>query len=38
LLFAVGMGDELGSFDGFYEHGLLGLIKPVAHDDDEDGD
>jgi uncharacterized protein (TIGR03118 family) len=36
LLFAVGMGNEVGSFDGFYEHGLIGLIKPVrAH---EDGD
>jgi uncharacterized protein (TIGR03118 family) len=30
LLFAAGIGDEVGSFEGFYEHGLLGLIKPAG--------
>jgi uncharacterized protein (TIGR03118 family) len=40
LMFAVGMGNEIGSFEGFYAHGLLGLIKPVGHhhDDGDDGD
>lgn len=38
LLFAEGMGNEIGSFDGFYEHGLIGLIKPVPAHEDDDGD
>ena len=40
LLFVAGMGDEVGSFEGFYEHGLLGLIKPVRdrHGDDDEVD
>ena len=34
LIFAAGIGDEVD--EHVYEHGLVGLIKPVRHHDDDD--
>jgi uncharacterized protein (TIGR03118 family) len=34
LLFAAGVGNEPGSFDGIYEHGLVGLIEPLNRHDE----
>jgi uncharacterized protein (TIGR03118 family) len=35
LVFAAGIGTEVGGqFGEVYEHGLIGIITPVAHDDD----
>ncbi len=36
LVFAAGVGVGPGSFDGAYEHGLVGLITPVGDRDDHD--
>ena len=35
LVFAAGIGNVLDRPEGFYEHGLVGLIEPV---DDNDND
>jgi uncharacterized protein (TIGR03118 family) len=34
LLFAAGVGNEPGSFEGIYEHGLVGLIEPLNRHDE----
>ena len=38
LVFAAGVGTTPGpnGFEEVYEHGLVGLITPVSHDDDDD--
>jgi uncharacterized protein (TIGR03118 family) len=34
LIFAAGIGSEVGGFgDDIYEHGLIGLIRPIMNDD-----
>lgn len=36
LVFAAGVGVTPGSFDGAYEHGLVGLIAPTSGNGDDD--
>jgi uncharacterized protein (TIGR03118 family) len=35
LVFAAGIGETPTDFDHFYQHGLVGLIEPVADNDDD---